>query len=239
MTQKNENKTGQDQAFKPIRIWSEDKMIDHEISCRKKLIGQVAVLKQELDEECIRLNQEILSKFVQEGYIAISRILLENAEKQLKKLKVGSIVLESLKSDADYTAKIKLAKLHQPLVKALYACHISSDEIEFDKTGSPVLTDEQIDKIKQKWTVHINTVQDKAVYDSLQAYCQVHNQMGDLLKEHGHVLRMGDCLIRALTENDFIAGHPGEPSELRDDIFLRRDPENEGRLIVNSKYFKR
>lgn len=228
------SETTETKTFERIKLFEESKLIDYDIECRKKAIGHIEAFRQALADEGVILTNEILDKYIQGGYPIISRILLDSAKERLKKLKVGSLVLESLESDALRIAKLQFDSYQQPIQKALADCGISAYEIAFEK-GIPVLTEEQELQIRESWTVYLKTIEDKELHSNLQAFTKVYQELDNYLREKGILPKLSDCLITALANNAFILSEIGIPPELRPDTFLMTGENDQ--LVINPKYW--
>src|SRR4030042_3228336 len=123
---KKESKTETKSEFKPVQIFVEEKMLDFELKTFKNLFDQISIFSNELREEGIILTGKIFESFITEGYISIMKLLVSEAEKNLKKLHIsGSLVKESLEADARRIA-LKFDRLSQPMGKLLFKLHIPS-----------------------------------------------------------------------------------------------------------------
>jgi hypothetical protein len=233
---KKESKTETIPEFKPVQIFIEEKMLDFELKTFKNLFDLVNVLSTELREEGIILTGKIFESFITEGYISIKKILVSEAEKNLKKLHIsGTLVHESLSADALRIA-MKFDRYSIPLKKLLYELHIPASEIRID-AGQASFAPGQEESVIQKWTCYVKDPKDKKLYDSLQAFITIARELDTYLKEEGYLPRLRDCLVSSLTENPFIPGEPGIPAELSGANYLMTEGENNDILCVNPKYF--
>ncbi|MFC2112110.1 hypothetical protein ACFLTA_02485 [Bacteroidota bacterium] len=222
------------------KLYVEQAMVERTAEARLHLIEKIREFSDHLKSEGITLSQKILHDFLQEGYPAIQKILITEAQKNLKKLKIsGTLVSESMKAEAGSIAS-QFEKYYQWILDAQMKAHVSAEQVTIEN-GIPVLTDAEKKAIEEQFTCYLEE-EDTELYTKLQEFVKGYNELFGYLSEKN--LGLDTHLVGALQENNHIMVEPGVYEIRNDTLFIGEgaievDGDVQNRIAVNPKYFKK
>lgn len=214
------------------KLYVEQAMVDRTIAAREVLIEKIREFSDHLKSEGISLTHEILNKFLQQGYPAIQNILIAEAQKGMKKMKIaGTLISGSVEEQASKIAR-EFHEYHQWILDAQVKAHISSSQVTI-QDGIPVLTDEEKKEIEERFTVYLRE-EDEDLYAELEEFMKAFEKLSAFLKDRN--IDLMEHLEASVTENDLIMVEPGIYEIRNDTLFIGK--ENAPGIRINPKYFK-
>ena len=142
-------------------IYIDEKEIQKEITSRNELYDLINEFFSYIENKGIKPNKEYVINFIEQGTPFIHQLLLEDAKKEIKRLKINSSSIQNnMLNGIDRQAE-DFALILQKIVRQLSICGIDVKNISFNE-NQPFNSDADIEEIQERHSVFIrNEIQEK------------------------------------------------------------------------------
>jgi hypothetical protein len=166
-----------------IKIHENKKGFESWKARREELNGLIEVFANELMGDNLVFNKGVLKQFVKEGTEFIYGLLEEQAQAEIKKLKIVSkTVRENLLLGIGKAAG-KYAYSHLRLSKALTGYEIGISDILFLK-GKPTISEEELNLKREEFIVYIESEDEQELWDCLGKISDSMNELEQIISRN-------------------------------------------------------
>jgi hypothetical protein len=166
-------------------IYQDEKVIQKEIDSRIELNNTIIEFMSFLINRGVNAKKEHVISFMDHGIPYIHQLLLDDAKKEIKRLKINSVgiqnnMLAGIEKQAD-----DFQNIFNGISEKRNKCGgISIDEISFQE-NKPIISDSDIEQIKEKYSIYLYNEDQEKIWKLQKEFAKAFNQFENGLKEFG------------------------------------------------------